>query len=67
MEKYKKDLPEKPRIIDPVNPFKNLYKVGLRQIEPQREDSYTRRWEMFAAQIGTLDLTEHKDVIWTPI
>lgn len=57
MSKYKQHLPDKPRIIDPVNPFKNLYNQGLRQIEQQRDDSYAKRWEIFAAKINSLDLT----------
>ncbi|XP_064392095.1 uncharacterized protein LOC135339759 [Halichondria panicea] len=57
MEKYGHYLPEKPRIIDPSNPYKNLYKHGVCQIEPQKKDSFPKRWQLFLREIHNLDLT----------
>ena len=57
MEKYGHYLPEKPRIIDPSNPYKNLYKHGVCQIEPQKKDSFPMRWQLFLREIHNLDLT----------
>ncbi|XP_064392067.1 uncharacterized protein LOC135339739 isoform X2 [Halichondria panicea] len=56
MRKYSHCLPDKPRIIDPANPFKNFYKQGLCQIEPQKSDSCEKRWDIFARQIASLNL-----------
>lgn len=56
MDKYQRDLPEEPRIIDPANPFKNLYIQGLRQINPQQEDNPEKRWQIFVSKIETLNL-----------
>ncbi len=59
MAKYEQYLPKKPRIIDPANPFRNLYVQGLGQIEPQKDDSSKKRWEIFAREIDSLNLQKY--------
>ncbi len=56
MEKYEDCLPSTPRIRDPANPFKNLYRQGLDEIEATGGEDIPKRWEAFAAKIETLNL-----------
>lgn len=57
---YQDCLPAKPRILNPINIFDNLYKTGLRMIKPQSKDSDRNRWREFNKEIARLDLSIHR-------
>ncbi len=50
-ERYPDLLPERPRIVDPVNPPNNLYMTGF------RGRNCEEKWKMLAERICKMDIT----------
>ena len=53
-ETYKDLLPPCPRILDPINPSKNLYNSGI-----YGSDQGRKKWAPFIEKIDTLDLSSN--------
>ncbi len=49
-------LPDKPRIIDPVNPCNNLYLSGVGPVITSAERRERNKWGIFARNVDTIDL-----------
>lgn len=65
-EKYKSWFPKKPPyIIDPANPFNNVYKSGIKRCEPAVPDD--GKWTNFVKHIDSLDLSIPLEQNWSTI
>ena len=53
-------LPDKPRIVDPVNPSNNVYLSGVGPVTYGPGDG---KWDIFARRVGTIDLSINAEAI----